>query len=79
MEVKIVHIYGLSFSPVDIDYLDWLFKHTSSEAKWEVSWYSAEDAKRIDDFVFEHWALEKRLERIRLTPIQESCSSSRVS
>lgn len=79
MEVKIVHIYGLSFSPVDIDYLDWIFKQTSSETKWEVSWYSAEDAKRIDDFVFEHWVLKKRLKRIQLTPIQKSSSSSRLS
>ena len=79
MEVKVVHIYGLSFSPVDIDYLDWIFKQTSSETKWEVSWYSAEVAKRIDDFVFEHWALKKRLKRIQLTPIQKSSSSSRLS
>ena len=79
MEVKVVHIYGLSFSPVDIDYLDWIFRQTSSETKWEVSWYSAEDAKRIDDFVFEHWALKKRLKRIQLTPIQKSSSSSRLS
>lgn len=79
MEVKVVHIYGLSFSPVDIDYLDWIFKQTSSETKWEVSWYSAEDAKRIDNFVFEHWVLKKRLKRIQLTPIQKSSSSSRLS
>lgn len=53
-------------------------RKASSEAKWEVSWYSAEDAKRIDDFVFEHWVLKKRFGRIQLTPIQKGSISSRV-
>ncbi len=69
-DVETIHILGLSFSPVDIDYLDWIYKHTTSGVKWEVSWYSEEDSKRIDEFIQSHRNLVRNLEKIQLAPIK---------
>lgn len=68
--MEYVHIYGLSLSPVDIDYIDWICKHTPTDAKWEISWYSEEDEKRIDEFVLEHSRLDGKVQKMRLTPIE---------
>lgn len=68
-EVECVHIYGFSFSPVDEDYIDWIFKFVPSNAQWEVSWYSDTDKERIDNFVLNHWALKDRMKLIKLEDI----------
>lgn len=68
-EVECVHIFGLSFSPVDEDYMDWIFKYVSSDAQWEVSWYSDTDKERIDNFVLNHWVLKDRMKLIKLEDI----------
>lgn len=68
-EVECVHIYGFSFSPVDEDYIDWIFKFVPSNAQWEVSWYSDTDKERIDNFVLNHWALKDRMILIKLEDI----------
>lgn len=69
--VKFVHIFGLSFSPVDIDYIDWIYHHTPKDATWEVSWYSDEDKKRIDNFILEHFNLNGRIKKIQLESIEQ--------
>lgn len=68
--MEYVHIYRLSLSPVDIDYIDWICKHTPIDTKWEISWYSEEDEKRIDEFVLEHSRLDGKVQKMRLTPIE---------
>ena len=69
-DVEYVYIYGLSLSPVDIDYIDWIYNHTPTDAKWEISWYSEEDEKRIAEFVLEHSRLDGKVQKMRLTPIE---------
>ena len=64
-DVKEIHVYGLSISPVDEDYLDWIEQHTPLYCKWEFSWHTDKDKERIDKFVLEHWRI-----RDRCTPIQ---------
>lgn len=50
-DVRIVHVYGLSFSPVDLPYLDEIVGDVNAAAtKWEVSFYSDEDKVRAEQF-----------------------------
>ena len=65
-----VHIYGFSFSPVDENYMDWIYQHVPMESQWEVSWYSDTDKERIDRFVLNHWGVKDRLKLIRLEDIE---------
>lgn len=65
-DVEFVHIYGFSISEVDVDYLDWIEKHTPQNSLWEFSWYSEDDKKRIDWFVLNHWQLKNRHKLMQL-------------
>lgn len=69
-DVEQVHIYGFSFSPVDEDYMDWIYQHVPKDSLWEVSCYSDTDKERIDRFVLNHWGLKDRLKLIRLEDIE---------
>lgn len=69
-DIEQVHIYGFSFSPVDEDYMDWIFKYVPSNTQWEVSWYSDTDKERIGGFVLNHWGLKDRMKLIRLDDIE---------
>ena len=69
-DVEQVHIYGFSFSPVDENYMDWIYQHVPMESQWEVSWYSDTDKERIDRFVMNHRGLKDRLKLIRLEDIE---------
>ena len=69
-DVEQVHIYGFSFSPVDENYMDWIYQHVPKDSQWEVSCYSDTDKKRIDRFVLNHWGLKDRLKLIRLKDIE---------
>ena len=71
-DVEYVHIYGFSFSTIDEDYIDWVFKNVSSRTIWEVSWFTNEDKNRIDRFVLEHWGLKDRLKIIRLEEVAQN-------
>ena len=70
-DVESVHIYGFSFSPVDEDYIDWIFKNVPREAQWEISWYSDTDLKRINTFLMNYHGLKERTRLIRLDDISE--------
>ena len=69
-DVEFVHIYGFSFSPVDIDYIDWIYHHTPNKSQWEVSWFTDQDKYRVDSFLQDHWDLRSRLQLIRLDDIK---------
>lgn len=50
-DVETVHIYGLSFSPVDVPYLDEIVREVNTATtKWIVSWYKDEDRKKAECF-----------------------------
>ena len=70
-DVEFVHIYGISFSPVDEDYTDWIYKNAPSNSKWEISWYSEMDLKRINTFLMNYHGLKERTMLIRLDDISE--------
>jgi hypothetical protein len=70
-DVEYIYIYGFSFSAIDEDYIDWVFKNVSNRSKWEISWFSEEDKSRIDSFVLEHWELKDRLKIIRLEEVAQ--------
>ena len=69
-DVEFVHIYGFSFSPVDLDYIDWIYLHTPKSSQWEVSWFSDQDKARVESFILEHWSLKTRLKFMKLDDIE---------
>ena len=71
-DVEYIHILGFSFSPIDEDYIDWVFRNVPRCAQWEVSWFSDEDKNRIDRFVGNHWGLKDRLRTISLEDISKN-------
>ena len=70
-DVEYVHIYGFSFSEIDEDYVDWIYKNVPINSEWEVSWFTDTDKKRIDNFVINYMGLKKRLHIIRLEDINK--------
>ena len=71
-DVEYVHIFGFSFSQIDEDYIDWVFKNVASSSRWEVSWFSEKDRNRIDKFVLDHMGLKERLNLVRLEDIPKN-------
>lgn len=67
-DVKEIHVYGLSISPVDEDYLDWIDQHTPQDCKWEFSWHTDKDKERINKFVLNHWRIKDRHSVMQLQP-----------
>lgn len=59
-DVKYIHVYGFSISPVDEDYLDWIERNTPENCHWEFSWYTEIDQIRINKFVLDHWRINGR-------------------
>lgn len=54
LDVKRIFVYGFSFSPIDMPYLEKIIRRTNSETHWVISWYSQEDKRRIMDFVIRY-------------------------
>ena len=71
-DVEYVHIFGFSFSPIDEDYIDWIFQNVKGGSQWEVSWFSEKDRNRIDKFVLGHSGLKERLSLVRLEDMSKS-------
>lgn len=69
--VEFVHVYGLSLSPVDENYLDWIEENTPQDCKWEFCWFSEQDKQRIGKFVLDHWRIKDRYQLIQLQPINK--------
>lgn len=65
-DVKEIHVYGFSISPVDEDYLDWIEQHTPLNCKWEFSWHTEKDKERINKFVLNHWRIKERYSTTQL-------------
>ena len=69
--IEHIHVLGFSFSDVDIPYLEWIAQHTRRNCDWEVSWYSAEDKERINNFLYEAPWLRGRLRLFQMEEIDE--------
>ena len=69
--VEFVHVYELSLSPVDENYLDWIEGKTPQDCKWEFSWSSEYDKQRIEEFVLNHWRIKGRYQLIQLQSINK--------
>ena len=65
-DVKQIHVYGFSFSQVDEDYMDWIYKHTPHNCIWEISFYTLDDKKRIETFISDYPDLLVRTKMIKL-------------
>lgn len=68
-DTEYVHVYGFSISEIDEEYLDWIEMNTPQTSKWEFSWYSEEDKKRIERFILNHWSLKDRHSLMQLQEI----------
>lgn len=66
--VEFVHVFGLSLSPVDVDYMDWIEKNTPRDCNWEFSWFTELDMQRIKKFVLNHWRIKNRYRSMQLQP-----------
>lgn len=70
-DVEKVFVYGFSFSPVDLDYMTWILSKTPESSQWEISWYTENDKKRIDNFVFLNWSLKNRYKLVQLEKMEK--------
>ena len=70
-DVDFVRIYGLSFSPVDEDYITWILSNTPETGQWEISWYSDTDKRRISDYILRHSSLISRYKLVQLQRIED--------
>ncbi|KWW30769.1 MAG: hypothetical protein AUK63_748 [bacterium P3] len=68
--VKNIHILGLSFSKIDIPYIEWIVRNTS-DCNWEISWYSENDMNRIKDFIMENPVIKDRVKLIQIKEKKE--------
>lgn len=66
-----IYVYGLSFSPVDEGYLDWILHSTPLTSGWEISWYSDKDKERISAYISKHPSLLNRVNLIQLEAIHK--------
>lgn len=69
--IGFIHIYGLSFSPVDEGYIDWIILKTPQNCQWEISWFSEKDKERISSFVSKRPCLRDRYVLTKLKAINE--------
>ena len=54
LDVQRIYVYGFSFSPIDMPYLEKIIRRTKRETHWVISWYSLDDKRRIMDFIIRH-------------------------
>lgn len=67
--VEQIHIYGFSFSDVDIPYLERIIEVTDTNCNWEISWFSDDDNDRIKWFILEHPILMGHYKKIQLKEV----------
>ena len=53
-DVQRIYVYGFSLSPIDMPYLEKIFRRTKPETHWVISWHSQDDKRRIMDFVIRY-------------------------
>ena len=68
-KAEYIYAFGLSFSPVDEGYLDWILRSTPQTSRWEISWYSDKDKERIMAYISKHPSLLNRVNLVQLEAI----------
>ncbi len=53
-DVQRIYVYGFSFSPIDMPYLEKIIRRSKPETHWVISWHSQDDKRRIMDFVIRY-------------------------
>lgn len=51
LDIQRIYVFGFSFSPIDMPYIEKIIRRTKPETHWVISWYSQDDKRRIIDFV----------------------------
>lgn len=54
LDVQMIYVYGFSFLPIDMTYLEKIIRRTKPETHWVISWYSQDDKRRIMDFIMKY-------------------------
>ena len=54
LDVQLIYVYGFSFSPIDMPYLEKIIRRTKPGTHWVISWYSQDDKRRIMDFAIRY-------------------------
>ena len=54
LDVQRIFVYGFSFSPIDMPYLEKIIRRTKPETHWVISWHSQDDKRRIMDFAIRY-------------------------
>ena len=54
LDVQRIYVYGFSFSPIDMPYLEKIIRRTKPDTHWVISWYSQDDKRQIMDFVIRY-------------------------
>ena len=63
-----VHVYGLSFSEIDLPYLN-LIHEKSPMASWEISYFSENDTKKINSFLKSNNIQPNRFRLLKLSEL----------
>lgn len=53
-DVQRIFVYGFSFSPIDMPYIEKIIRRTAPDTHWIISWHSLEDKRQIMDFVIRY-------------------------
>lgn len=54
LDIQRIYVYGFSFSPIDMPYLEKIIRRTKLDTHWVISWHSQEDKRQIMDFVIRY-------------------------
>lgn len=70
-DIQIVYIYGLSFSPIDLPYLDEVIRNVNkSTTKWNVSYYSEKDKVSAQQYFEDNGIKEVLVNYVKLEDLQ---------
>ena len=70
-KIKTIHIYGFSFSPIDLPYLNAIIAKVDLHAvQWEINFFTETDKTNIEHFMESASIPKVNVHLIRLTDIQ---------
>lgn len=70
-EVKAIHIYGLSFSTIDLPYIkEIISKIDISTVQWEVSYYEDNEEEKFKKTLIELGVPEENISMVKLVDLQ---------
>lgn len=70
-DIRVIHIYGFSFSPIDMPYIHTIISNIDKETViWEINFFSERDKENIENFIEKVDIPKDNVKLIRLTDIQ---------